>query len=323
MTAFAKFLKLFSALLFTVFLHSAVQAQTIPGISSTPSSQTQELPDPLTPESVREMVSKLSDSQVRDLLLQRLDAVAKEEALKSGKEQSGFSIFLNAFKGVNSNVAKAFGTLPETFGGLKQGWLIFMGDRGIGGLLKFIAIVAISIGLGFLANWVVDWLTRSMRERILALKPEGLRDSIRALLSRFGIDLIKVAAFAVVSLTATGYLHASKTDSDFAGLFITTIFILILLFLAMGRVIFTPNRPDLRLMPIDDESAQRFQKQMGWLAVLGGVGPYLVTSLELYGFPIGAVKIGFWTITILHLAVITMIYFSRSGIRQAIRAMMI
>ena len=34
------------------------------------------LPDPLTPEAVRELVSRLSDDQVRQLLLERLDAVA-------------------------------------------------------------------------------------------------------------------------------------------------------------------------------------------------------------------------------------------------------
>ena len=264
-------------------------------------------------------MSRLSDKEVRDLLLQRLDAVAKEKAAGAGKDQSALPVIVNAFTGIGQSVTIAIHSVPRIAGGISQAFQTFMDGRGIGGLVKFLAIVAVSIGLGFVANWAVDWQTRSLRERIQAVQPEGLWDSIRTLLIRFGLDLIKVVAFAIVSLVATRYLHASPDDSIFAGRFITTIFIFVLLFAAIGRVIFTPSRQDLRLMTIDDESAQRFQTQIKWLAIFGGIGPFLVQSLTQYGIPFGMLRVGFWTTLVLHLFVIVMMYFSQSGIRQAIK----
>ena len=61
-------------------LQATVHAQSLVGSdNSSPAGQAVTLPDPLTPEAVRELVSTLSDREVRDLLLERLDAVAKEQ----------------------------------------------------------------------------------------------------------------------------------------------------------------------------------------------------------------------------------------------------
>ena len=311
----------FIFMLMSLWIPPQASAQLVPSTSATATNQpaTPSLPDPLTPESVRQLVSTLSDSQVRELLLERLDAVAKEKAEGAGSDQSGMAVMINAFADVGKSLSAAVVSLPNVGSGVAKAFRTFIGDRGVVGLLKFLAIVVISIGLGFIANWIVDLLTRPLRERIQSLNPEGLWDSLRALLIRFGLDLIKVVAFAAVSLLATRYLHSNDGDSLFAGRFITTIFILILLFAAIGRVVFAPSRADLRLMPIDDESAKRFQSQMILLAIFGGIGPFLVQSLVQYGIPFGSLRLGFWTTSILHIAVIVMIYLSRSGVRQAIR----
>jgi hypothetical protein len=69
----------------TVFLPTLpvmAQALTLIGGKNTPGSTVQELPVPLTEQAVRNLVSRLSDDQVRAMLLERLDAVAKEQAVK-------------------------------------------------------------------------------------------------------------------------------------------------------------------------------------------------------------------------------------------------
>jgi len=66
-------------LLFGMFLTPA-QAQISLGGSSPAASNEITLPDPLTPETVRELVAHMSDDQVRDMLLDRLDAVAEAQA---------------------------------------------------------------------------------------------------------------------------------------------------------------------------------------------------------------------------------------------------
>ena len=193
-----------------------------------------------------------------------------------------------------------------------------MGNRGMGGLFSFLAITAFSIFLGFLANWLFDWLTRGLRARYELIKPEGLWETVRTLIIRFCLDIVKVGAFAVTSLLATKYLHQSPGDALLAGRFITTIIILVLVFDAIIRFAVAPVRSELRLLPVDDAAAKRFYSQTIWAAVLLGLGPFILQSLEQYGVPFGTLRLGFWINLILHLYIVAAIYHSRRGVTQAV-----
>lgn len=307
-----------SALIAAAFLPSAL-AQTVPGTASSSSvEQTPKLPDPLTPEAVRELVSTLSDSEVRRLLLERLDAVAQEEAKKAGKDQSALTVIVNVFAGIGTSITAAIVLLPKFPSGVSQAFSTFMDGRGMSGLLRFIAIVAVSVGLGFAANRVVNLLTAPLRKSYELVKPNGLWDTIRILLIRFGLDLVKVLAFAIVSLLATRYLHLSSSDAEFAARFITAVIIFVLLFVAFSRFTMAPNRAELRLLHADDKTAQRFHIQTIWAAVVLGIGPFIIQSLRQYGIPVGELRIGFLHNLFLHLFLMGCIYYSRVGVQKAV-----
>ncbi|MEM7069893.1 MAG: mechanosensitive ion channel domain-containing protein, partial [Pseudomonadota bacterium] len=309
-----------AALLFLGLATVSGQAQSVSDLGNTATTQQSiTLPDPLTSEAIRELVSKLSDQQVRDLLLERLDAVATEQAKSKGEEQSALSVGLNALSGVRDSVAAAVSALPQIAGGLSKAYANFMGDRGIGGLAKFLSIAAISILLGFVASWITNWLTRSLRARFELIKPNGLWQTVRTLLIRYCLDLAKVAAFAAISLIATHYLHSNGSDAMFAHRFITTIVIFVMLFAAFSRFSVAPQRPELRLMTVDDEAAKLFHRQTILAAVILGIGPFVIQSLVQFGIPIGTLRIGFWLNLVLHLYVIWALFSARSGIRQAVQ----
>ena len=87
---------------------------------ATPQTETSEpaqeitLPDPLTPDAVRELVSRLSDAEVRELLLKRLDAVAQSSVQGEEIEQEGiFELFGRWAVGVYTSVADAVARGPE------------------------------------------------------------------------------------------------------------------------------------------------------------------------------------------------------------------
>ena len=52
--------------------------------SDTKAEASVKLPEPLSEEAARDLLSKLSDTEVRQLLLERLDAVAKERRGSGG-----------------------------------------------------------------------------------------------------------------------------------------------------------------------------------------------------------------------------------------------
>ena len=55
-------------------------------------AETATLPDPLTKESIRELVSRLDDAEVRALLIKQLDHAAAPAAVKKADDMAAFGI---------------------------------------------------------------------------------------------------------------------------------------------------------------------------------------------------------------------------------------
>ena len=114
-------LRLMMAVAFLHLLPAIGSAQQLPSADAgADQSQAVEIPDPLTPELARELVSRLSDQEVRDLLLRRLDAVASEQALANENEQSAIAILIGAFTGVGTSIQEAVIALPKMAGGIQK-----------------------------------------------------------------------------------------------------------------------------------------------------------------------------------------------------------
>ena len=75
------------AVFFSLFFATWAEAQImLPGSGDGTSPPTVELIS--RPEAVRELVSRMSDADVRAVLLERLDAVAAKAALQNGEDDS-------------------------------------------------------------------------------------------------------------------------------------------------------------------------------------------------------------------------------------------
>ena len=74
----------------------------------TPEGEAQpQLPTPLSEETVRDMVSRMSDDAVRALLIERLDAVAEREARDNASGSSAVAVLSDALGNYVSNSATA------------------------------------------------------------------------------------------------------------------------------------------------------------------------------------------------------------------------
>ena len=107
----AVFLGMF-ALCLTMSGALPVAAQTLPGVDVGGTMQTTPIyPADLSQEDVRDMVSRMSDTEVRDMLLERLDAVAKRYTETA--EGTSVAVFLGAAAaGVWGAVYEAIVRLP-------------------------------------------------------------------------------------------------------------------------------------------------------------------------------------------------------------------
>ncbi len=62
---------------------SSLLAQMVPGTGSAPTAAPVEIPEHLTQEQVRDLIARLSDDQVRELVISQLDKLA------AGQDQAG------------------------------------------------------------------------------------------------------------------------------------------------------------------------------------------------------------------------------------------
>ena len=77
------------------------------------SQQTTEVPEDLYPAEVRDLVSTLSDEEVRRILLQRLDAVAEQKAAQDGETQSFPEFVTGLAEGIGISDIEAVERLPR------------------------------------------------------------------------------------------------------------------------------------------------------------------------------------------------------------------
>jgi small-conductance mechanosensitive channel len=263
-----------------------------------------ELPSPLTPEGVRDIVSTLSDEQVRILLLERLDAVAREEAAATSGAVSLFETAQRIVGDTGESLSTAVQRSPGIPGGVGKGLAQFFEPRGWGGTLWLLAAIAIAIAAGLAAEFVIDWIARRWRDRVLHEQPEGLGGTLGLLLRRVVLDVAGLIAFYLVSKEVIRLLLSSTPpvtdgapsfpDTEIAIFFIWWVIMLPRMFRALNRFLIAPNRPALRLVHTDDWTAKYMHRQMTIVFTIWGLMSFLIPFLASHGTPMGELRLGFW-----------------------------
>ena len=141
-------------------------AQTLlPSTAEAPSA-VPELPDPLTSEAVREVVSRLSDQEVRALLLDRLDAVATAET-EEVPTSSGFGMVWTSLVEIGGAIGESVSRGGEVLAGVERGFATFLEPRGWSGFGILVGFTALAVLIGFIAEFLVDRALRAWRGQIV------------------------------------------------------------------------------------------------------------------------------------------------------------
>jgi small-conductance mechanosensitive channel len=282
-----------------------------------PSTST-ELPDPLTPDAARALVSKLSDEDVRALLLERLDLVAKEQEAKAESEdQVGTIGFLSqSFVGIGNNIVKAVQRLPHSFAGVQAGVVSFLDGRGLGGALLFIGLILAAVAAGLAAEWLVNRAAERWRAQTSGLQPVTLKETLHALSLRFFLDVVGLIAFALAARIVIGLVMSAPMDRFVAWLFVFQLIIVVRLVSIFVRFIVAPSDPDLRLVTADDWTARYVYRNSLIVAALIGLIGFLVAALPQVGVPISGIGIGWWLNLTAYAWVIYVIWKIRAGMAK-------
>ena len=253
-----------------------------------------------SPEAVRELVSRLSDTEVRLLLLERLDAVAQEQA--DNESSNEFNLLSQITTIVPSSVLRAVNLFPTMISGQYQIFRLFFESLGPNGLLKLFLAFLIAICAGLLIEFFVRALTRKWRATVdeSVSSKHSLQETLKLLSLRFLLDLSGLLAFII--LTQIVLRHLTDPSAQFIMHHVLWNLILIpRLFSVVLRFVLAPKRPDLRLIHTTDSSAAFLHRHLVSMAFLIGL---TLSILDLKTVP-GAFEIdspiGFWFNLIIHL----------------------
>jgi small-conductance mechanosensitive channel len=296
-------------LLCVVWLLAAPQAQAQMGLptAATPEATAPVLPDPLTTEAANALISRLSDNEVRALLLDQLNTQAAEVEMQ---QNAGASDFLyHATTGAWSSVVIPFQRLGDLFTGQARAFATFYENIGRGqGLLVLLGYMILVFGAGALAEMAFRRFTSGWR----ILPPTDsenmtLRETIQLLAQRFGTQVVAVMVFIIVA-RVVGQLILPEKLLPFVQLVGINLIAFPRVMLAVAFFFFAPMNPEYRLLNIATPAAKAFCFHQLWLAVLLGFASAIQTFNALNGLAPGETRIGFWLNLGMHIYLIVIFY---------------
>ncbi|QOL80004.1 mechanosensitive ion channel family protein [Pseudooceanicola spongiae] len=169
------------------------------------------LPDPLTPESINALIARLSDAEVRTLLLERLDAVASDPASAATSPYESVSALLaETMRRMWQSTVFNFTHLPD-FLAAEGAVLQRFSDRlGPGGVRRMLIAATLAIVVGMLASKAMHWFVfRTPKSRMQREHSTNLMQSLRYAASRMQYEVIGALIF---TLSAYGVLQLLKPD---------------------------------------------------------------------------------------------------------------
>ena len=316
-----------AVLLLLALMPISAQAQlALPGAEETAVS----LPDPLTPEAVRELVSRLSDDQVRDLLLKRLDTVAAQRAAETADAPMLYESARDIAVATYGTIVTSLTRTSQISGGVVQGLERFFAPRGWEGVWKLAGAVILAVIAGLLIEQVIDRIAGTWRRRILTETPDGLRATLGLLFRRVFLDIVGLIAFYIVARQVLKFMLSDEPpitsdgsrsfpDLQIALFFLDWVIMLPRGFRALTRFLMAPNVPALRLVHTDDWTAKFLHRQQTIIMAIWGFMSFLIPFLASHGAPVGELRLGFW----LNLLAFGLILYTTWRARTGLSSMML
>ena len=303
---------LFSLLVALFVVTTAAQAQVTFLTPDAPTETALTLPDPLTPEAANALISRLSDGEVRALLLDQLNtrAAQVEEAGPEGSED----FFYHATRGALQSVIIPIQRLPNLFTEQGQAFRTFFETiGGASGLLQLFGYMAAIFTVAGFAEWLFRRAT-SKWEILPPVDPENttLRETIQLLAQRLTTQVVAVLVFVLVARTFAMVILPEELFQivQLVGLYLIAF---PRFMLALAFFFFAPMNPEYRLLNVTTPIARAFCFHQFWLGVLLGFSNAIITFNSYNGLAMGETRLGFWLNLAMHVYLIVIFWRYREG----------
>lgn len=294
-------------------------AQMLPGTAApVEESAAPALPDPLTPESIRDRVSTMSDADARQLLVQVLDGLAAKApaAAADGAPEGTFAALRAAVTGIAVAFVDTIARGPNMVGGLSIALSNFVATHGWATIGTMMGLLAASVLLGAGAEYGVNRLAARWHDRIdRARVPDSLSEMFWVLCMRLLIDLGGLIVFFVVLRLFNG-AFMPEAVRPLVHDFVLLLIVVPRVAWATTKLQVSPGNPEWRLLNVDDWTAAFLMRQLVGVIAFMGLGSFLTAFQVENGVPPAETKFGAWVTMIAFLWFGYLVWRGRAGIRQ-------
>lgn len=250
--------------------------------SSDQPSKPPTLPEPLTREAIRELVARLSDEEVRQLLVAQLDKAAASGTAQPEVGMSPTSM-ARGTDHLRARVGAVLGAAPQVPGELRAA----VGRYSAGGRSGQLAIAcgffAVLLAIGGLVEWLIGRLLADVRRRLEAGEDGSFGAQAGRVLLRLLLDFLLLLVFVatVVGTFLIFYQGHGPSRELFIALLVATIQVRVAIILAC--LLLAPRAADQRLLPFADAEARGLYRGVVGLAVLYGLIQVLAGFMQRWG----------------------------------------
>lgn len=304
------------AVILAVGMSAPVNAQSMLPTSAASPDGAVTLPDPLTPEAANALISRLSDNEVRALLLNQLNT----QTVVADEGDGLREFFYHATTGAVSSITTSITLIPKMFSAQSQVLSTFYDRIGGGaGLLKLFGYMALVFGFAALVEIAFRRLTSKWRI-LPPSDPDNMKlgEVMQLLAQRLTTQVLAVLVF-VIAARVFGRLVLPEAIIPVVALVGINLIAFPRMALAIAFFLFAPMNPEYRLINLDDANAKKSTRTQFRFAMLLGFSAALLAFNEMNGLPRGEVRIGFWLNTLMHLYLIWIFWTYRKPLTQAMR----
>ncbi len=237
----------------------------------------------LTAEERLALLARLSDDQIRDLLIRYLEGIAADRAAASespagmlqGLQAEAHLVRENLIE-VLAQASNLPTVLPFAYGKLTEG-------RDAWHPLRVLLLVLVLFAVAAGAEWLFRRATQALRTRLTHRESEGAATRLGAVAGRLMMELLCLGVFAFVVI---GLFFATWQGHEPTRIAATTYVMAVLivrLTATLSRVLLAPWTPELRLAPFSDAAALSLHRWIFWSAVVGAFGFLSCAMMQLLG----------------------------------------
>ncbi len=270
---------------------------------------------PTDPDAINAMVSRLTDKEVRDLLLQRLDAVATEKAADSPKT-SLLAFASDTLQKMAASIFQTITLLPAVVTLQSESFARFADKHGQQGVLNFIEVVLLAVVIGWVVEKGVRYLLDSLCRPWL-VKPETLTlvKKLKILGLKFLLALVGIVVFTVLALVVIKQGLVGE-DLRFMRMVVADLIIFPRFMWIVLVFVFSPKDADLRLVGIDNWTARFFCLHLGMIFLLICTNSIISSFNRMNGLGPSDVRIGFWVNLGIHIYLMMIAWKARAGLTR-------